>query len=802
MKITKKVACFLVLILLLVGIFLPPRPVQAAAGFHVSGRNLLDASGNNFIMRGISHPHVWYTSQTSSFANIKAAGANTVRVVLGGGRWGPSSASDVANVIQLCKTNKLICVLENHDTTGYGEDGAATSLAQAVNYWKSIQSVLIGQEAYVLINIGNEPYGNNNASAWVESTRNAIITMRDAGFDHTLIVDAPNWGQDWQFVMRDNAASIFNSDADRNTIFSIHMYGVFDTAAEVQSYVSSFVTAGLPLVIGEFGWNHSDGNPDEDAIVATAQANGIGYIGWSWSGNGGGVEYLDMVTSFNPDQRTDWGKRIITGSNGLQETSVQASVYDEGTPTFTPTGPTPTITLTPSGALKVQLVAAGTDNTQQTAFHYRLQNNGVGAASNISVRLYFTTDGSNAASSYVLEKYYDQSGAATVSGPTQALGSTYYFTVNYGTASLPAGGTWDYHTAIHLNNWASTYNATNDWWHGTSTLPANYTDWTAIPAYVSGARVWGNEPIGGPTNTPTRTPTRTFTPTLTPTGATNTPTRTPTPTATFCPQATAEPLWVEPVTSPTDQTSQVITVRIGNSDSVTVAHEFGSTTVTGNFSTSNPALVTVPLQVNATHHLRVSVHIKPMIGPGGCSYGNYTLSTGNDRYGSPLTIVQTDSTITPTPTTLRVQYRAADTNAGDNQIKPHFNIVNAGASSVLLNELKIRYWFTREGTANQNFWCDWSAIAGSCSSLSGTFVQVSPARTGANFYLEISFTPAAGSIAAGGQSGEIQARFAKSDWSNYTETGDYSFDPTKLSFADWDHVTLYRNGVLVWGTEP
>jgi mannan endo-1,4-beta-mannosidase len=156
-----------------------------------------------------------------------------------------------------------------------------------------------------------------------------------------------------------------------------------------------------------------------------------------------------MVTSFNPDQRTDWGQRIITGANGLQETSVQASVYDQGTPTFTQTGPTPTfthtstptrtptITPTASSALKVQLVAAGTDNTQQTAFHYRLQNNGAGAASNISARLYFTTDGSNAASNYVLEKYYDQSGVATVSGPTQAIGSTYYFTVNYGTASLP-----------------------------------------------------------------------------------------------------------------------------------------------------------------------------------------------------------------------------------------------------------------------------------------------------------------------------------------------------------------------------
>jgi hypothetical protein len=170
---------------------------------------------------------------------------------------------------------------------------------------------------------------------------------------------------------------------------------------------------------------------------------------------------------------------------------------------------------------------------------------------------------------------------------------------------------------------------------------------------------------------------------------------------------------------------------------------------------------------------------------------------------TPTGVINTP-TFTPTsgPTTLRLQYRAADTTVGDNQIKPHFNIVNPGTTAVPLSELKIRYWYTREGTAGQNFWCDYSAINGSCSNVTGTFVQVSPARSGADFYLEVGFTAAAGSIAAGGQSGEIQTRFAKTDWSNYTETGDYSFDPTKTAFADWTRVTLYRNGVLVWGAEP
>src|SRR5215213_10398852 len=87
-------------------------------GFHLNGRFLLDANGNNFIMRGVNHMHTWFPEQTSAFPHIKAKRANTVRVVLSSGNvsgWVKNSASDVANVINICKENKLICVLEVHD---------------------------------------------------------------------------------------------------------------------------------------------------------------------------------------------------------------------------------------------------------------------------------------------------------------------------------------------------------------------------------------------------------------------------------------------------------------------------------------------------------------------------------------------------------------------------------------------------------------------------------------------------------------------------------------------------------------
>src|SRR5690349_2194099 len=351
---------------------LAAQPAQAAAGFTVSGGRILDANGNNFVMRGVNHAHTWYQDRTpQALADIKALGANTVRIVFGSGqRWGPDNAANVSAVITQCKANKLICVLEAHDTTGFGEQSGAATLNQAVDYWISVQSALAGQENYVILNIGNEPYGNSGYQTWATDTANAIRRLRTAGFQHTIMVDAPNWGQDWTFTMRDNAPTVYAADTTGNTVFSIHMYGVFDTAAEVQAYLSSFLTRGLPIVVGEFGNNHSDGNPDEDAIMAYAQANRIGYLGWSWSGNGGGVEYLDMVQNFNPASRSSWGTRFIAGANGIAATSREATIYGGGTggDTQAPTAPgTPTASnVTSSGANLAW--SASTDNVGVTGY--------------------------------------------------------------------------------------------------------------------------------------------------------------------------------------------------------------------------------------------------------------------------------------------------------------------------------------------------------------------------------------------------------------------------------------------------
>jgi hypothetical protein len=160
------------------------------------------------------------------------------------------------------------------------------------------------------------------------------------------------------------------------------------------------------------------------------------------------------------------------------------------------------------------------------------------------------------------------------------------------------------------------------------------------------------------------------------------------------------------------------------------------------------------------------------------------------------------ATPTPVPQTgsIKVQFYNQNTAVNSNQIYLNMKIVNTGSSAIALSNVKVRYYYTIDGTQPQNFWCDWSP-AGS-SNVTGTFVTISPAKTGADTYVEIGFTSGAGSLAANGGNTTVQARVAKNNWTNYNQANDYSFNSSATTFVDWTQVTGYVSGTLQWGIEP
>jgi len=150
----------------------------------------------------------------------------------------------------------------------------------------------------------------------------------------------------------------------------------------------------------------------------------------------------------------------------------------------------------------------------------------------------------------------------------------------------------------------------------------------------------------------------------------------------------------------------------------------------------------------------------------------------------------------------KVQDRSHDNDNPDNTLYALYQTINTGTAAVPLSALTMRYWFTNETPTDPLvFECDYAQVG--CTNITSKLVALPSSVAKANTYVEIGFKAAAGSLAAGQGSGEIQTRIHHVNWSNFNTTNSYSFisDPSFV-YKDTQTVTLYLNGVLVWGVEP
>ncbi|MCX7047563.1 MAG: glycoside hydrolase family 5 protein [Candidatus Sumerlaeota bacterium] len=300
----------------------PQAAMQLASspGFYVQGRKICNNDGSEFIMRGINYPHTWYPDQLNfAIPAIADTNANCVRVVLSNGlntgEWTKDSMADVQNLYN------LVAILEVHDCLGYPGNLDAAPLSTATDYWIEIKDALIGQEAYVIINIANEPFDNSvPASTWASQHITAIQSMRSAGLNHALMIDAPYWGQDSPRQMRLYAPNVLNADPNKNIIFSVHMYTYYYIDSRVNQYLLDFVNANLPLVVGEFANDQGAGKPvAAQAILDRCKQYGTGFMGWSWKGNTpADLATLDIAQNWNGPPYTAWGELLINSSSGIK----------------------------------------------------------------------------------------------------------------------------------------------------------------------------------------------------------------------------------------------------------------------------------------------------------------------------------------------------------------------------------------------------------------------------------------------------------------------------------------------------
>lgn len=126
-----------------------------------------------------------------------------------------------------------------------------------------------------------------------------------------------------------------------------------------------------------------------------------------------------------------------------------------------------------------------------------------------------------------------------------------------------------------------------------------------------------------------------------------------------------------------------------------------------------------------------------------------------------------------------------------------------GRTSVKLDvsKLKIRYYYTSDGSQKQNVWIDSAALAyqtdpyyvNIAANTAGTLVKMGNSIANADTYVELSF----GGVYTFDNTvnGQVAFRIAKEDWSAFNQANDYSF-------GNSGKLVVYYDGKIISGVEP
>jgi hypothetical protein len=150
-------------------------------------------------------------------------------------------------------------------------------------------------------------------------------------------------------------------------------------------------------------------------------------------------------------------------------------------------------------------------------------------------------------------------------------------------------------------------------------------------------------------------------------------------------------------------------------------------------------------------------------------------------------------------TSMKIQFYNQDRTSSSNQLYTNFKIVNTGTTAIDLTKVKLRYYFSDSAAVDSlNSYIDHYSVTNNSNDILTSYDSIS-GDAGANRYLEIGFRN--GNLTAGGEA-VVSCRTAKSDWTNFYQDDDYSFNKTAENYTDWSKVTGYILDSLAWGTEP
>jgi endoglucanase len=304
---------------------------STAPQLHVSGNQLLNASGSAVVLHGVDrsggefgcvqNTGIWNgPMDQASVTAMKEWGVTAVRVPLNEACWngesyvtaayaGAAYQKAVEQYVSLLNDNGIVAILDLHWTDGaYAGTASACASAQAtckkpmpdttqsVPFWTSVATAFKGNNA-VIFDLFNEPYpdvaADSETTGWqcwlnggtcpginypVAGMQALVNAVRATGATNVLMLGGLTWSNDLtQWLAHEP------SDPDHNLVASWHSYN-FNACSTQSCWTSQVapVAASVPVIAGEIGENECS-DTYITPLMTWLDSEKIGYLAWTWN---------------------------------------------------------------------------------------------------------------------------------------------------------------------------------------------------------------------------------------------------------------------------------------------------------------------------------------------------------------------------------------------------------------------------------------------------------------------------------------------------------------------------------------
>ncbi len=301
-------------------------PTPGSGDMYVKDGQLYSASGQRFIARGINlqygdNPGAAFAAITP----IANTGANIVRLQL----RKHTTAQELRGVLDAIVARNMVAMPMYWESDVTCQSNPQPLQTAVDSLWLGSWKAVMQDPKYkgkILLNIANE-WGEdtNNYADFITTYKGLIKGLRDGGYTMPLVIDAAHCGQYVQSFLSGRGSELLNADASKNLLFSLHAYHwLWDTPAEIDAVIAQMKAQNLAFLFGEFGDKRfqAPNNVDHYYLLGKAQSESVGWIAWSWKGNGAGEEeVLDMSYDYGSMDLSPRGNDIVFGEAGIRQTA-------------------------------------------------------------------------------------------------------------------------------------------------------------------------------------------------------------------------------------------------------------------------------------------------------------------------------------------------------------------------------------------------------------------------------------------------------------------------------------------------